>query len=185
MKPHFKCASWLLLLALTGCSHLPFHRNPPAQAHSLAPFLHPSQPIELVAIELPPSEVVLPAQPIYNMREEPQQVKPPVRRRRQDKDDSGADSSDVAANATPEVSAIGQLSSGDPAIFRQQTEGAIMAIERQLNSINRKLSDSDQKTAGQIREFLKQAKAALASGDVEGAHTLAAKAQVLLAGLTQ
>jgi len=184
MKSPLRCASCLLLLALTGCDHLPFHRKPPAQAHSLAPFAHPSQPIELVAIELPPSEIVLQAKPIYNMREQPQPIKPPVRRRRQDRDDS-ADSSDVAANATPEVSAIGQLSSGDPASFRQQTEGAISDIERQLNGITRKLNDSEQKTAVQIREFLKQAKAALASGDVEGAHTLAAKAQVLLAGLTQ
>jgi hypothetical protein len=47
------------------------------------------------------------------------------------------------------------------------------------------LSDSDQKTADQIREFLKEARTALASGDVDGAHTLAAKAQVLLAALNQ
>ncbi len=47
------------------------------------------------------------------------------------------------------------------------------------------LSDPEQKTADHIREFLKQARAALASGDVEGAHTLAAKAQVLLAELTK
>ena len=58
-------------------------------------------------------------------------------------------------------------------------------IERRLNGINRTLSDSEQKTADHIREFLKQARAALDSGDVEGAHTLAAKAQVLLAELTK
>jgi ribosomal protein S20 len=54
-----------------------------------------------------------------------------------------------------------------------------------LNGINRALSDPEQKTADHIREFLKQARAALASGDVEGAHTLTAKAQVLLAELTK
>jgi hypothetical protein len=83
------------------------------------------------------------------------------------------------------VSAIGQLSSGDPANFRQQTENSIADIERRLNGINRTLSDSEQKTVDHIREFLKQARAALASGDVEGAHTLAAKAQVLLTELTK
>jgi ribosomal protein S20 len=83
------------------------------------------------------------------------------------------------------VSAIGQLSSGDPASSRQQTANSIAAIERALNGINRTLSDSEQKTADHIREFLKQARAALASGDVEGAHTLAAKAQVLLTELTK
>jgi hypothetical protein len=83
------------------------------------------------------------------------------------------------------VSAIGQLSSGDPANSRQQTENSIADIERRLNGINHALSDSEQKTADHIREFLKQARAALASGDVEGAHTLAAKAQVLLTELTK
>jgi hypothetical protein len=45
------------------------------------------------------------------------------------------------------------------------------------------LNDQEQKTAEHIREFLKQAKAALASGDVDGASTLAAKAKVLLSEL--
>ena len=47
------------------------------------------------------------------------------------------------------------------------------------------LSEPEQKTAVQIREYLKQAREALASGDVDGAHTLAAKAKVLLAELTK
>ena len=47
------------------------------------------------------------------------------------------------------------------------------------------LSDQEQKTAGDIREILKQAREALASGDADGAHTLAAKAKVLLAELTK
>jgi hypothetical protein len=46
------------------------------------------------------------------------------------------------------------------------------------------LSEPEQKTAAHVREFVKQAKAALASGDVEGAHTLTVKAQVLLSELT-
>jgi len=49
-----------------------------------------------------------------------------------------------------------------------------------LNGINRQLSDQEAKTAAQIREFLKQAREALTSGDVDGAHTLAVKAKVLL-----
>ena len=83
------------------------------------------------------------------------------------------------------MSAIGQLSSGDPADLRQQTQASIAATERGLNGINRTLNDQEQKTAEHIREFLKQAKAALTSGDVDGANTLAAKAKVLLAELQQ
>ena len=82
------------------------------------------------------------------------------------------------------MSAIGQLSSGDPVEFRRQTVESIAAVERGLQSINRPLSDAEQKTADHIREFIKEAKSALASGDVDGAHTLAAKAKVLLDELT-
>ena len=90
-----------------------------------------------------------------------------------------------AVNVNPSVSAIGELSSGDPSSFRQQTEDSIAAIERGLSGINRPLGDPEQRTADHIREFLKQAKSALASGDVDGAHTLAVKAQVLLTELTK
>ena len=40
-------------------------------------------------------------------------------------------------------------------------------------------------TAAQIREYLKQARVALGSGDVDGASTLAAKAKVLLGELNR
>jgi len=96
-----------------------------------------------------------------------------------------ANNTEVAANGNPGVSAIGQLSSGDPADLRQQTINSIASIEHDLNGIGRKLSDPEQKTAAHIREFLKQAKAALNSGDVDGAQTLAVKAKVLLEELSR
>jgi hypothetical protein len=37
----------------------------------------------------------------------------------------------------------------------------------------------------QIKEFLKQARTALGSGDVDGAHTLAVKAKVLFGEISQ
>jgi ribosomal protein S20 len=83
------------------------------------------------------------------------------------------------------VSAIGQLSSGDASDLRQQTINSITATERGLIGINRNLDNQEQKTAAQIREFLKQARSALNSGDVDGAHTLAVKAKVLLGELSR
>jgi len=82
------------------------------------------------------------------------------------------------------VSAIGQLSSG-ASDLRRQTSESIAATERGLTGITRTLNDQEQKTAAQIREWLKQAHAALDSGDVDGAHTLAAKAKALLTELNQ
>jgi hypothetical protein len=61
----------------------------------------------------------------------------------------------------------------------------IATTERGLNGITRSLNEQEQKTAAQIREFLKQAREALATNDVDGAHTLAVKAKVLLSELTQ
>ena len=89
-----------------------------------------------------------------------------------------------AGSESPGVSAIGQLSSGEPSDLRQQTVDSIAAIDKSLNGIGSGLSEQEQKTAAQIREYLKQAREALASGDVDGAHTLAAKAKVLLGELS-
>ncbi|MGO9323137.1 MAG: hypothetical protein ACLP07_01135 [Terracidiphilus sp.] len=183
MRSPAKCAAWLLPFVLTGCFHMPFHKTPPPQPMLPPPLVVPLHPIELVSIELPAGVRLIPGKPLYNMRVQDETVKPLIRHWRSVNPPEIVNVPEVAA--TSEVSAIGQLSSGDPGSYRQQTEASIASIERGLNSINRTLSDSDQKTADQIREFLKEARTALASGDVDGAHTLAAKAQVLLAGLTQ
>jgi hypothetical protein len=87
------------------------------------------------------------------------------------------------AGSSPSVSAIGELSSGASGDARSQAEDAINSTEKGLNGITRPLSDTETTTATQIREFLKQARAALTTGDVDGALTLTKKAKVLLAEL--
>jgi ribosomal protein S20 len=129
---------------------------------------------------LPPTVITIPNRapaPDTNPQPQPEPPKPPVKHRKP--------ATQLASSENPQVSAIGQLSSGDPSDLQQQTINSIAATERGLNSVTRQLSDQEQKTAAQIREFLKQARAALASGDVDGAHTLAAKAKVLLGELSQ
>ena len=186
MKSPARSLAWLLPFFLTGCFELPFHKTHP-QPTMLAPRAHPSQAIQLIEIELPFADTVIEAYELSNMDEEAQPIPPPVRHRRppNPNPDDAATPPEQTPPANPPVSAIGQLSAGDPANSRQETENSIADIERRLNGINRTLSDPEQKTADHIREFLKQARAALASGDVEGAQTLAAKAQVLLTELTK
>jgi hypothetical protein len=187
MKSPVRSVAWLLPFLLTGCFQLPFHKKQPVQTRMLAPRAQPSQAIQLVSIELPLADSVIAAYTLYTITEEAQPIPPPVRRRRppNPNPDDAVTAPEQAPPPSPAVSAIGQLSSGDPGNSRQQTENSIGDIERRLNGINRTLSDSEQKTADHIREFLKQARAALDSSDVEGAHTLAAKAQVLLTELTK
>jgi len=177
--------AWLLPFLLTGCFEVPFHKKHPVQDEELAPPIESLEALELVNIELPPQDTVIAAYAVHNMREETQPIRPPTRHRKLLNPDDAANPVEPAPAANPEVSAIGQLSSGDPPDFRQETESSVSAIEGRLNGIHRPLSDPEQRTAAHIREFLKQARTALASGDVEGAHTLAAKADVLLSELTK
>jgi hypothetical protein len=169
----------LLPFLLTACFHRT-HHTPPQQ---IAPPLPPSTTIETSRVDLPPSSSTIPTRPTQNVPAQPQTA--PARRPPRHKKPAPRPAQEAASNPAPAVSAIGQLSSGDPAGFRRQTEESIASTERGLNGLNRQLSAPEQKTAAQIREFLRQARQALASGDVGGAHTLAAKAKVLLAELTR
>ncbi|MGO8756919.1 MAG: hypothetical protein ACLQG3_02230 [Terracidiphilus sp.] len=188
MRSPAKCAAWLLPLLLAGCDHLPiqFHKHPPLVPLNQIPIEQPSEPIELSHVELPPAERLIAGRPIYNMRVKAEPMTTPVRHRRPAPPlEVPIPPPETAVNPSPAVSAIGELSSGDAGDYRWQTQSLIDSIERGVNGINRGLTDSEQKTAEQIREFLKQARTALATGDVDGAHTLAAKAKVLLDELTK
>jgi hypothetical protein len=176
MKLPARIVAWVLPLLLTGCF---WHKAPKAATPPLAPKIGDSS-VPPPAQETPP-EVSIPTNPPVNATNLPEQTPKPPSKHKKPSANSDADTQQAAA--PPEVSAIGQLSSGDPTALRRQTEASIASIERGLNGINRNLNDQEQKTAEHIREFIKEAKAALASGDVDGASTLAAKAKVLLAEL--
>src|ERR1039458_7441102 len=187
MKPSVRHLAWLLPLLLTAC----FHRTKNSQVQPFAPPIEELQPTTIPPLPSLPPPVVTPADqtpvPETKAEEPPQKTpKPPVKRKKPPVASTQPNPSTAAApSENPGVSAIGQLSSGDSSDLRQQTIDSIAAIERGLNGINRSISDQEKKTAAQIREFLKQARAALASGDVDGASTLAAKAKVLLGELSK
>ena len=175
MRTPAKYVAWLLPLALTGC----FHKQQ-AQTQPLAPPLTepaPSPPQTVDTSKLPPPVITVPAEPAppttaTNTTPPP---KPQVRHRK-----PANNNTEEASDAASGVSAVGQLSSGDPPDLRRQTAASIASTERGLSGITRQLSEQDQLTVEHIREFLKQAKQALAQGDIDGASTLAAKAKVLL-----
>ena len=202
MKFPARSAAWLLPLLLTACIHKTKQSHVPP---TLAP---PVEDVPLVTPDkapanLPPPEITAPAPvnvPATTAQQEP--PKPAPRRKRPAKSTQPAAKNNApaakstqppvqespqqqASNTGPEVPAIGQLSSGEPANLRTETATSIAETEHGLSGITRTLNDQEQKTSMQIKEFLKQAKTALASGDVDGAHTLAAKAKVLLGELSQ
>jgi hypothetical protein len=92
-----------------------------------------------------------------------------------------------AAAPQPAESVIGNLETPPPPEApdnRKQMENEIAVIERGLNGLGRKLDDKETKTSMQIREFLKEARTDLATGDLAAADTLTKKARTLLEELS-
>jgi hypothetical protein len=180
MKMPARSVAWVLPLLLTACIH---KADQAQQAQPLAPPIVDTPPARPAPpTDLPAPVVTAPAQAQApdTGAQEPEPAEQPVTHRK-----APAKPADPNSGSDTGVSAIGHLSSGDASDLRGQTEEAIKATERGLSDIGRKLSDQEQKTAANIREFLKEARGALATGDVEGARTLAAKARVLLEELTK
>jgi hypothetical protein len=173
----------LLPLLLVGCTP-----KDKSKIQALAPPIEDSplpKPSNAPA-DLPPPVVTVPPpppapNPNTNAQTQPP-PKPPAKHRKPQA--VPTQPTQQAATEDPGVSAIGQLSSG-ASDLRQQTSESIAATEHGLTGITRALSEPEQKTAAQIKEWLKQARALLDSGDVDGAHTLAAKAKALLTELNQ
>jgi outer membrane biosynthesis protein TonB len=196
MKLSPKCAVWLLPLVLTGCSI--FHRNKPAQLPPLPPTIE-STPAPEPTPAPAPTETTPPATttgtpapapspaPETKPQEQPKKTsKTPAKKKAAEKAGSStAASPQQTPEQKPGVSAVGQLSTGDSSEQRREASDSLAATERGLNGINRSLNDQEQKTAEHIREYIKQARTALNSGDVDGARTLAAKAKLLLGELVR
>jgi hypothetical protein len=181
---------WLLPLVLTGC----FDRPHPQPDQQFAPPVSTVPKPAAVHPELPESATVIPSEPLDTDTDAilDEAARPVVRHKRPvaKAPAEGADNAQPAPGNTQqaesessEVPAIGTLSSGDPSDMRSETQVWITETERGLKGIGRSLNGEEQKTVSQIREYLKEARLALNTGDVEGAHTLAAKAKALLTEL--
>jgi hypothetical protein len=186
MKIPAGVVAWLLPFMLAGC----IHSNKQQVQQPLAPPIEDAPPPKpsTAPADLPPPVVTVPAQPdttATTAKPQPPPKKQVKHKKPATPAQSPAEPTQQTSTEGSGVSAIGQLSSGEPADQRLQTSDQIAATERGLNGITRGLNDQEQKTAAQIREFLKQAREALTTGDVDGAKTLAAKAKVLLSELTQ
>lgn len=182
MKRHARQAALLSLLVLAGCAH----KHKQAQ-QPLAPPVLATTPPAPAPIKLPepkPEEANIPPFPKPTVKPPPPHH--PHKPATTAKAPAAAQTpQQQTASVTPEVSAIGQLSSGEASGARSETLQSISDVEHGVNNINRKLNDQERHTVAQIREFLKQARTALTSGDTDGARTLALKARVLLGELNQ
>ena len=179
--------AWLLPLVLSACAHNPKQTQmqvlrPPLKRLPPPPDLAPSAlPQPTYSIPQTKVPVAVPPEPV---KTPPKHHKPSAKASSQVAA-SAAQSTQVAEAAPAEENAIGKFETPEAPDTKKQTENSIAEVERGLNGIGRKLSDQETKTSTQIREFLKQARTALASGDIDGANTLAKKAKALLGEISQ
>jgi hypothetical protein len=185
MKLRVEHLALLVPILLTGCPLQKKNTQPPqvlAPVASSAPKPEPDHPA------LPASATTIPQQPIKPAADSTLPAKPVSHHHRQTAkpaQQTATETPPAPTTDTTAVNAIGQLSTGGPSDLLQGVQDSIASTERALNNIGRSLNDQEQKTAAQIREFLKQAREAISNNDVDGAKTLASKAKVLLSELNQ
>jgi len=181
--------AWLLPLVLCACAHNPNQ----SQVQALAPPLEdtPPPPPDLAPTALPAPVINVPktkepiAVPPEPVKAAPKHHKPAKAGAAQAGATPGTVSGQVAEAAPAEEPAMGNFETREAPDSKKQAENSIAEIERGLNGIGRKLNDQETKTSVQIREILKEARAALSTGDLEGAKTLTSKAKTLLGELSQ
>lgn len=191
MRLAARWSAWLLPLILCGCGH---NVKQAQMQQVLAPPIEEAPPPP----DLAPDALPAPAYNIPKTKEPvavpPEPVKAAPKHRRSSKAVSQASATPAptpapATDAPPiaavEENALGKLETPEGPDSKKQTENSIAEVERGLNGLGRKLNDQETKTSTQIREFLKQARTALAGGDIAGANTLAGKAKALLGELSQ
>ena len=177
----------LAILALswtTGCSHLPWHKNPPpkAQAPTVQPKPTPPPPTPKPAPP-PPAPAPAPVPPPA-----PAVTSKPVKKHiYHHKPKPAAKPAQASAPAAPPAPAanslVGMLSEGDAAgnpALRKQTTVLIATTQRRLQAMPASRAASRKNTVTQVRLFLNQARQALAMNDLQGANTLATKAKILV-----
>lgn len=178
-----------VLAGITGCRHPkaavsvpPPPPPPPVKQHVETP--HEAM-VDIPMIPLPePPNVVLGGKVERSL---PQHEKQPASTPKpaETAKDNATDAlhSATAGEEPPTTTPIGQLSTapntqGLPS--RKNIGDEIQRIQQQIKSIHHALSAKQQRTASQIQTFLAKATNALQAGDLDGAHTLTVKAEVLL-----
>jgi hypothetical protein len=168
-----------LTVGLSGCMHL--HKRPKVPV--LPPVLTPI-PLETIPGPLSPPmltapAVELPPMPIATAAASPRKE----RKRVAPKTAATAPVEDTAPQPAPdEAAAIGDLTAGGAANPQAQEEAAslIRLIQKRVSGLSAQTARKQHAQINRVQNFRRQAQDALKSGDVEGATTLATKANLLL-----
>ncbi len=164
---------------LSGCMHL--HKRPkiPVLPPVLAPIPLETVPGPLSPPMLAAPVIELPPMPVAAAAASPRRE----RRRLAPKTAATAPAEDTAPQpANDEAAAIGDLTAGGAANPQAQEEAAslIRLIQKRVSGLSAQTVRKQRAQINRVQNFRRQAQDALKSGDVEGATTLATKANLLL-----
>jgi hypothetical protein len=168
----FFCAV-ALSLVLSGCRHKPVRS--PLPIGVLAPVdleTPPAQDNPPMIADMPPPELgPLPSAP-----------PPSPPRRRASATPKENEPTQLANNDAAAALAIGALSAGgdDASHTAQQVQDLINSVLKRVSALSSQVAAAQRREVRQVRNFLDQSQKALKSGDAEGAHTLATKANLLM-----
>jgi hypothetical protein len=176
------CCTLSILLA--GCHHKTMPPRLPAV--SLTPDVPPTVPDSPTMKSPPPPSV--PTAPVKVTQAKPKRLSKKTSAKAPPPPEVAAP---VEAAATPPVSAeaspIGELTTGGAASpqLQQETTDLITSSERRAEELSKNATATQQAQLRKVTYFIRQAKQALATGDADGAKTLATKAKLLIDDLTK
>ena len=161
-----------MTMLLAGCRHKPVRS--PLPIGVLAPI-----DLEIPQPDQAPPEVADVPQPELGPLPSVQLPPPPRRRPPAPKE---SEPTQVANNDAGAALAIGAISAGgdDGTHTTQQAQDLINAVLKRVAALSADLASTQKREVRQVRNFIDQAQKALKSGDAEGAHTLATKANLLM-----
>ena len=178
-KPTLAAATLVLMLTGNGCDV--FHRKKATPPPSIPPNLE-HQKIDLPQPQPTPPATPEPAPPAPPTQEPPKQkprhsthtppkkvVVPPPEE----------ETAPEPAKPSPDASINAPMTSAQAEQQRQQTTGLLDSAESNLSNIRRSLSSDEQQMVAQIRNYISQSRKAMSDGDLERAHNLANKANLL------
>lgn len=167
-----------MMCGLSGCIHM--HKRPkvpvlppvltPIELETLPPPENPPL-VDMPVVELPPIPVAAAGASPRRERRRIAPTKP-----------TAATPEEVSPEPMTDIAAIGELTAGGAANPQAQQEAAdlIASIEKRLNTMSAQTVRRQRAQINRVRNFWRQAREALNSGDTDGAKTLATKAKLLL-----
>lgn len=162
-----------MALVLSGCRHKPVRS--PLPIGVLAP-------VDLQTLPVDENAPQIASEPEPELGPLPDVQPPAPPRRRLPAAAKESEPPQIANNDVAAALAIGAISTGGDSATHtaQQAQDLINAVFKRVSALSSQLASAQKREVREVRNFLDQAQKALRSGDAEGAHTLATKANLLM-----